>query len=67
MRLTPALFSLWVVALAAPVEDGSVTKSHTLSQRWENHGSLPADTKIPVRIALKQRNLHKGMDYLMEV
>ncbi|TWU74836.1 hypothetical protein ED733_000519 [Metarhizium rileyi] len=26
-----------------------------------------ADTRVPVRVALKQQNLHKGMDYLMDV
>lgn len=26
-----------------------------------------ADTLVPVRIALKQRNLDKGMEYLMDV
>ncbi len=29
--------------------------------------SAPADTLVPVRIALKQRNLERGMDFLMDV
>lgn len=29
--------------------------------------ALPGSSHIPVRIALKQRNLDKGMDYLMAV
>ncbi|TQV97062.1 protease S8 tripeptidyl peptidase I [Cordyceps javanica] len=68
MRLTAFLLSsLWARAWAVPVEDGSVVKSHSLSKSWESHGSLPDDTKIPVRIALKQKNLDKGMEYLLEV
>ncbi|KAM3549366.1 hypothetical protein ARSEF4850_008891 [Beauveria asiatica] len=68
MRVTAVLLScLCARALAAPVDDDSVVKSHSLSNNWQNEGSLPDDTQIPVRIALKQSNLDKGMDYLLTV
>ncbi|KAM3449277.1 hypothetical protein MY3296_007053 [Beauveria thailandica] len=68
MRVTAVLLScLCAGALAAPVDDDSVVKSHSLSNNWQNEGSLPDDTQIPVRIALKQSNLDKGMDYLLTV
>ncbi|KAM3459880.1 hypothetical protein NHJ6243_006416 [Beauveria neobassiana] len=68
MRFTSVLLScLSAGALAAPVADDSVVKSHALSNSWQNEGSLPDDTQIPVRIALKQSNLDKGMDYLLTV
>lgn len=68
MRFTSVLLScLSAGALAAPVADDSVVKSHSLSNSWQNGGSLPDDTQIPVRIVLKQSNLDKGMDYLLTV
>lgn len=35
--------------------------------RWVKREPLDAATKVPVRLALKQRNLDKGMEYLLEV
>ncbi len=35
--------------------------------RWQKLDKLPADTIVPVRLALKQRNTDRGMDLLMEV
>lgn len=41
-------------------------KRHT-NPRWVRREAVDGDSVFPVRIALKQRNLHKGMDYLMAV
>ena len=35
--------------------------------RWIKREPLDPDTKLPVRLALKQRNLDKGMGLIMEV
>ena len=63
MKLTAALFAAG--ALAAPF--GSHEKRNTLDPKWSKRDALSADTRMPVRIALKQQNLDKGMDYLLEV
>lgn len=35
--------------------------------KWVKRATAPRDTKLPVRIALTQRNLDNGHDYLMDV
>jgi tripeptidyl-peptidase-1 len=35
--------------------------------RWQKLGTLPPDTIVPVRLAMKQPNSYKGMNLLMEV
>lgn len=74
MKLTSTLFaSLVAVASAAP---RPVTNSNPIvhekrdlgtNARWVKRDVLHASTRLPMRIALKQRNLDKGMDYLLEV
>jgi tripeptidyl-peptidase-1 len=36
-------------------------------REWIKRSRIPSKTKLPVRIGLKQRNLEKGHDYLMDV
>ena len=63
------LSGLFAGALAVPTTSHVVheKRSSSTQNRWVKRQALDADTKVPVRIALKQRNLDKGMDYLMEV
>lgn len=42
-------------------------KRDTNNPRWIKREALSPSTKVPVRIALKQNNLDKGMDYLLDV
>jgi tripeptidyl-peptidase-1 len=62
---------LAVGALAAPAN----TDNHIIHERrdvsphsqWTKGAALDINAMIPVRIALKQRNLENGMDYIMKV
>jgi tripeptidyl-peptidase-1 len=74
MKITSALLvSLAATASAAPhpvtIGNPVVHEKRDLgsNSRWVKRDALDADTRLPVRIALKQRNLDKGMDYLLEV
>ena len=66
------LASLLASAAAAP---NPSPESHVLhekrhgydSSRWQKRDRVAADAVLPVRIGLKQRNLHKGYDLLMDV
>jgi tripeptidyl-peptidase-1 len=42
-------------------------KRDRIPKGWENVGKLPADMTLPMRIALKQSNLHLGHGHLMDV
>lgn len=62
------LFGSFVTAAAvAPLKDAVQEKIHVLGPMWQKQEALDAGARIPVRIALKQRNVEKGMDYLLEV
>ncbi|EHK50837.1 hypothetical protein TRIATDRAFT_145909 [Trichoderma atroviride IMI 206040] len=62
------LNSLLAGALAAPTGSQVIhEKRDTSSPRWIKREALNPSTKVPVRIALKQNNLDKGMDYLLDV
>ncbi|KAK5995211.1 Tripeptidyl-peptidase sed1 [Cladobotryum mycophilum] len=55
-------------AIAVPTSSGVVhEKRDTSNGQWIKREALDASTKVPVRIALKQKNLDKGFDYLLEV
>lgn len=55
-------------AIAAPTGSHVIhEKRDTNSPRWVKREALNPSTKVPVRIALKQNNLDKGMDYLLDV
>ncbi len=63
--------SLAVGALAMP----AATDNHVVHEKrdlsphsqWTKGDAVDGNARIPVRIALKQRNLDKGMDYIMKV
>lgn len=63
-----ALNSLLAGAIAIPTGSQVVhERRDTDNARWIKREALNPDTKVPVRIALKQNNLNKGMDYLLDV
>lgn len=39
----------------------------TNTMEWNKREAANGEQRVPVRIALKQENLDKGMDYIMEV
>lgn len=62
------LNSLLAGAIAAPTGSQVIhEKRDTNSPRWIKRAAVDPSTKVPVRIALKQSNLDKGMDYLLDV
>ncbi|RFU77057.1 peptidase s8 s53, subtilisin kexin sedolisin [Trichoderma arundinaceum] len=62
------LNSLLAGAIAVPTGSQIIhEKRDTDNGRWVKREALDPSTKIPVRIALKQSNLDKGMDYLLDV
>ncbi|KAL7905061.1 peptidase S8/S53 domain-containing protein [Trichoderma velutinum] len=62
------LNSLLAGAIAVPTGSQVVhEKRDTNNARWIKREAVDPNTKIPVRIALKQSNLDKGMDYLLDV
>lgn len=72
MKLNYLLLSgLVAAASAAPRAQTShvVHEKRNLAAKtgFVKRDALASGTRIPVRIALKQRNLDKGMDYLMAV
>ncbi|KUJ20186.1 subtilisin-like protein [Mollisia scopiformis] len=38
-----------------------------VAKKWEKRGRLSANARLPMRIGLKQRNLHLGHDLLMDI
>ena len=69
MKLNFALLSGLFYGVTAIPTTGHLLheKRDTGDSRWFKREAVDASTKIPARIALKQRNLDKGMEYLMEV
>lgn len=62
------LNSLLAGAIAVPTGSQVIhEKRDTSSAQWVKREGLDPSTKVPVRIALKQSNLDKGMDYLLDV
>lgn len=63
-----------VAALAAFVAARPAPSTHTvhekrdgLHHRWANPSRIRSDADIHVRVGLKQNNLHRGHEYLMDV
>lgn len=54
-------------AIAVPTSQVVHEKRDTNNARWIKREAVDPNTKVPVRIALKQSNLDKGMDYLLDV
>lgn len=68
---TLLLWSLVIVGHASPVERGH---NHVVHEKrdiapsgWAIRERLSHDTRLPLRIGLKQRNLHLGPQYLDQV
>ncbi|GFP58602.1 tripeptidyl-peptidase sed1 [Trichoderma asperellum] len=62
------LNSLLAGAIAVPTGSQVIhEKRDTNNPRWIKREALSPSTQVPVRIALKQNNLDKGMDYLLAV
>ena len=69
MKLSFGLLGGFIaVAVAAPLGEHVIhERRDTAHPRWVKREPLEADASIPVRIALKQRNLDQGMNLLLDV
>jgi tripeptidyl-peptidase-1 len=66
--LSLLITTLTAAVAAAPLSNHVVhEKRDGLPAGWVTVGSLSRDAVLPVRIALKQSNLEKGHDFLMDV
>jgi tripeptidyl-peptidase-1 len=61
--------ALVTVCEAAPTASNYVLheKRNFLSSSWTRRGRLEPNAKIPMKIGLKQQNLHLGYNYLLDV
>jgi tripeptidyl-peptidase-1 len=61
--------ALAVCAAAVPSPSAPVLheKRHYTPAPWTKRDRLASDATVPVRIGLRQSNLDKGYDFLMEV
>lgn len=65
--------SALLLALAATAQSLNVPRSHVAHEehiatpRWSRRERIPSSLILPVRIGLKQSNLHKGEDLLMDM
>ena len=68
----------WLLAaFAVTVQSATIPKSYVLhekrelgttsSKKWVKRARISSDTILPMRIGLKQQNLHNGYDMLMDV
>lgn len=65
---TLSLATLVAAVMAMPRSDYVLHEKRNLaSTAWAKLDAVPEDTSLPMRIGLKQGNLHKGGDLLMEV
>jgi len=51
----------------APHSHALHEKRHVPSQTWIKRDRVSSDALLPIKIGLKQQNLHKGYDYLLDV
>lgn len=64
-----------VLSFATSAFTAAVPHSHAVHEKrdadaaknWVKREKLSADTRLPMRVGLKQRNLHLGNDLLMDV
>ena len=62
------LAALAVEVIAVPSSIHTIhEKRDKLPSQWMKRGKVHSKSVLPMRIGLKQRNLHKGYDYLMDV
>ncbi|KAI9700937.1 MAG: hypothetical protein M1820_006582 [Bogoriella megaspora] len=66
-----SLFLLVTACLSASIPYNYVLHEkreyHPIHSRWAKRSRLPSDARMPVRVGLRQNNLEKGHDYLMDV
>ena len=68
MKVTAVFLSAFcAAALGIPVGQDVVHERRAIDSAFVKGAAAAADTVVPVRIALKQRNLDKGMQLLMDV
>ncbi|KAK3117512.1 hypothetical protein LTR53_001029 [Teratosphaeriaceae sp. CCFEE 6253] len=67
MKTLIALSTLAACALALPSSSYVLHEAGARSGRWKRSQAVDPDAIVPLRIGLKQRNLHIGYDKLMEV
>jgi len=73
LSLTCLFTTLVASAAAGPVPHTHVIhekrelSQHEFASRWTKRDRLDKDTVLPVRVGLKQQNLHKGVEWLMDV
>ena len=67
MKFTPLLVSYLLAGANAASVPALHEKRHTLSAKWQKGDRLDPNQEIEVRVALKQQNLDKGMEYLIDV
>lgn len=70
----PCLVTAFVaLAAAKPIPESHVVHErrgllhHTTANKWAKRERVDKDSVLPVRIGLKQQNLHKGPEWLMDV
>lgn len=62
------LATLITAVLAAPTKDHVLHEKRNMgSSAWQKRNAVPADMVLPMRIGLKQTNIHRGHDLLMDV
>ena len=52
---------------AVPVSHAVQEKRHVVPNKWAKRGRIEGEELLPMRIGLKQNNLHKGYDMLMDM
>lgn len=71
MHFSTALLALTAVAViskaAVPASHTVHEKRHVVPNKWTKRDRIEAGELLPMRIGLKQNNLHKGFDLLMDV
>jgi len=69
MRFVGQLTFLAAGCLAVPLVENHVVHEHQglISRGWKRSLKLDGDVQVPVRIGLKQNNIHKSYQLLMDV
>jgi tripeptidyl-peptidase-1 len=69
MRFVGQLTFLAAGCLAVPLVENHVLHEHQglISRGWKRSLKLDDDVQVPVRIGLKQNNIHKSYQLLMDV
>ena len=58
---------LCLSALCGAITSHVVHEKRDLSSTWEKRAKVPSNTRLHARIALTQRNLENGHDYIMDM